>query len=275
MNSTAAYSALLRIRPAQACEAVKKIIGVRRRIVRSTGGHCFDVDPVSLLGIALMRDGAHEPALTQLFQFVLDPGDVCVDLGANEGYFSVIAAAAVGPHGAVHCIEPQSRLQEVLRRNFKINELDNVEIHQVAINDDGRPTRLFLRPSTNSGASSLIRHWRVGWSSELIPATTLDKLFADAGIENVKLLKIDCEGAEWSILRGARNVLSRRMIDIIAMMYHPAICGVGKCDEIHATLIQSGYSLIRISGNCIYTLPSAAPDLLKLPDAHPASDWKN
>jgi FkbM family methyltransferase len=254
---------------------VKRLIGVRRRIVRSAGGHCFDVDPVSILGIALLRYGAHEPELTQLFRSVLRPGDVCVDLGANEGYFSVVAAAAVGPRGAVHCIEPQSRLQEVLRRNFAANELNNVEIHRVAINEGGGPTRLFLRPTTNSGASSLTRHWKIGSASELVPAITLDRLFADAGLAHVRLLKVDCEGAEWSVFRGASHILAQRTIEIIAMMYHPTICGSGKCDEIHATLIRSGYSLIQISGNCIYNLPSAAPNLLDLPEARPVSDWKN
>src|SRR5438094_644079 len=114
MESTAVYSAMMRIRPAQACAVLKRIFFVRRRSIRTTLELSFYVDPVSIFGIELLREGVFEPELTQLFRRILRSGDTCVDLGGNEGYFSVVAATLVGSKGFVHCIEPQSRLQSIL-----------------------------------------------------------------------------------------------------------------------------------------------------------------
>jgi predicted methyltransferase len=72
------------------------------------------VDPVWVFGIALLRDGIYEPQMTKLLYTLLRPSDTFLDVGGNEGYFSVIASTLV-PDGAVHCIEPQERLHPVLR----------------------------------------------------------------------------------------------------------------------------------------------------------------
>ena len=69
----------------------------------------FLVDPVSILGIDLLRNRIHEPHMTKLLFTLLKPSDTFLDVGGNEGYFSVIAANLV-PDGAVHCIVPQARL---------------------------------------------------------------------------------------------------------------------------------------------------------------------
>ena len=77
---------------------------------------------------------------------------------------------------------------------------------------------------------------------------TLDRLFADVGIHHVRLLKIDCEGAEWGVIRGAARILSQGMVEIVALMF---------------------------AGNCIYHLPSATPELLQLPNARTAAGWRD
>jgi hypothetical protein len=107
-----------------------------------------------------------------------------------------------------------------------------------------------------------------------VDAVTLDKLFVRAGILHSRLLKIDCEGAEWGVVRGAVRVLNQHLIDYVAMAYHPTICGVSKCDEIHRTLTDAGYSLLKVAGTCIYHLPSL-PELLALPETRVCSDWRD
>src|SRR5690242_10654789 len=98
------YATLLRIRPAQLGDFVKRVLRIRRRIVTTNCGYRFDVDPVSVFGISLIRTSVYEPELSTLLRAILRPGDICVDLGGNEGYFSVLGAGAVGPGGRVHCI---------------------------------------------------------------------------------------------------------------------------------------------------------------------------
>jgi hypothetical protein len=114
------YHKLLSIRPAQIGAILKRILLIRRRLVTLRSGQRFLVDPVSVFGLSLISDGVYEPQLTGLVEQILRPGDVFVDVGGNEGYFSVVAAACVGD-GQIYCVEPQSRLLPIIAANSQLN----------------------------------------------------------------------------------------------------------------------------------------------------------
>jgi FkbM family methyltransferase len=266
------YAALMRVRPAQLCDVLKKILRVRRRHVRSATGQTFWLDPVSVLGLHLMSEGLHEPQMCKLFKLIVRPGDCVIDVGGNEGYFSVLAASLV-QDGRVHCIEPQDRLQDILRENIRINQAQAVVVHQLALADTTESLRLYLRPSTNTGASSLYRHWKLGSKCVPIQATTLDEFFVAHGLTRVRLMKVDCEGAEHLIISGGRRVLTERAIDFIALEYHPIICGTGKCAEVHTALAAAGYSLAKIGEQCIYHLPGLEGALAPLGELRTGCSW--
>src|SRR4051812_38970298 len=118
------YQCLARVRPAPVASALKRLLRVRRRAVTTPEG-TFWIDPVSNLGLELLR-GRYEPSLTEVVRRYLRPGGVFVDVGANEGYFSAIAARLVGPTGRVVAVEPQARLRPVLEENFRLNGVANV-----------------------------------------------------------------------------------------------------------------------------------------------------
>src|SRR2546423_4600895 len=238
------YAALLRVRPAQLCDVLKKLLRVRRRYVLSATGQTFWLDPVSVLGLHLMSEGLHEPQMCKLFKSVLRPDDCVIDVGGNEGYFSVLAAALVRS-GRVHCIEPQSRLQPILRENIRVNQAHAIVVHQLALSNTAQDVELYLRPSTNTGASSLYHHWKLGSEHERVRAVTLDDFFQANGLERVRLLKVDCEGAEHQVITGARAVLARQAIDYIALEYHPSICGVEACRRVHEMLTAAGFTLTK------------------------------
>jgi len=252
--STWLFSRLIEVRPAQLGAAIKTVLHIQRRVVRTIHGPAFWIDPVSVFGLSLIRTGSYEPELTRLVQALVGPGDVFVDVGANEGYFSILAAALVGG-GSVHAIEPQSRVQAVIRRNVELNHASAVTIHRVALSDRAGEIDLFLRPSSNTGASSLFRHWRLGWTRERVPTTTLDALCGRAGIDRVRLVKIDCEGAERLVIRGAAALLARRAIDVLVVDYHEQIAGADACRETHQAIVDSGYALTRASGLAVYHRP--------------------
>ena len=88
-------------------------------------------------------EAIYEPQMTRLLELVLRPTDVFVDGGANEGYFSILAASLVG-NGQVHCVEPQSRLQPILRENIRLNSARSVTIHSVALCEHPGEVKLFL-----------------------------------------------------------------------------------------------------------------------------------
>jgi FkbM family methyltransferase len=258
--NTRFYELLLRVRPCQLADALKSGLHIRRKYVETRTGHTFLVDPVSVFGISLLRDRIYEPQMTKLLYTLLRPSDTFLDVGGNEGYFSVIAAALT-PRGTVHCVEPQGRLQPVLLRHFELNGATSAIAHRTALSDRNGTIDLFMRPSTNTGASSMFRHWKIGSATETVPCTTLDAFFNETNLGQVRLMKVDCEGAECLVVAGGADVLKSGCIDFIAMEYHRSICGAARCESTHSTLVGAGYRLSKPGGQFIYHLPGLEDDL--------------
>jgi FkbM family methyltransferase len=210
--------------------------------------------------------------MTQLLGLVLRGSDIFIDIGGNEGYFTIVASS-LAPTGQIHCIEPQSRLQPILAENIRINNSRSIIIHPVAISDVDDQVRLFLRPSTNTGASSMFRHWKLGATSETVPTLTLDTFFEMNTLDRVRLLKVDCEGAEYLVVHGAKSVLRHQAFDFIAMEYHPSICGIDHCVKAHQELQAMGYILTKIHGEYIYHLPGLEKELQALGELRVRCDW--
>ena len=263
----ALYRALLSVRPAQLGVAVKTIVGIRRRNCVSLRGDIFWVDPVSLFGFQLLTAGIYERHMTSLLEAVLGPSDVFVDVGGHEGYFSVVAASLCS-RGRVICIEPQQRLLPVIDANLRLNRATGVEVEARAIVDVPGSAQLYLRPSSVSGGSSLFRHWRLGKRRVDVPTTSLDELFVSNSVSHVRLIKVDCEGAESLVVVGARNVLAERHIDALAIEYHPTICGLESCARAHQLLVDSGYTCRNIGGPWLYHLPHLTETIRPLTRSH-------
>jgi FkbM family methyltransferase len=257
------YKLLLSIRPAQLGSIAKAFLRVRRRTVKSSAGVKYWIDPVSLLGFALLSEGCHEPALTRLIQILLRPGDVFVDVGGNEGYFSMLASQSV-QNGKVICIEPQQRLVPIIKYNVEINDARSVDIHHVALSDKRGEAELYLRPSSLSGASSLYKHWRLGAARETVKTQRLDDLLRSVNVSRIRLIKVDCEGAERLVLAGAAETLQKQMVDFWVVDYHREIAGVDECERAHALLSDSGYRLAKHQGLCIYSIPERQCELTAL-----------
>lgn len=225
-----------------------------------------------MFGFTLLSEGIYESQMTQLLELVLRPSDIFVDIGGNEAYFSVIASSLV-ENGKVYCIEPQSRLSNIIRENIKINNSAAIKVYRLAISDQAGEVDLFLRPSTNTGASSLFRYWKIGTVKETVPTITLEQFFAENSLTRVRLMKVDCEGAESLVFRGAKSIIEQKLIEFIALEYHPHICGNDNCNTIHQLLCNNGYILTKVNGQCIYHLPGSEIDLKPLGDLIFNCNW--
>ena len=145
---------ILKIRPAFLASLVAGVCGLnRRRLVRTDHGTFF-INPVSDFGSAILG-GEYEPQMRKVLSRYLSPGDVFIDLGANEGYFSVLASKLVGPKGTVIAIEPQSRLQHVIQANLEANQCFNVRLIRCVVSGTTGRMQLSLAPATNTGSSGL------------------------------------------------------------------------------------------------------------------------
>jgi FkbM family methyltransferase len=150
-----------------------------------------------------MYAGLFEPRETRLLRELLQPGDSFIDAGAHIGWFTTLAALRVGKDGTVIACEPYPPNVSTLKANLAENRCTNVQVIEAALGD--RPGALALVAGDNSGTVTA-----AGWSEEdptEVLATTLDDVAS--GLDSVALLKIDVEGWEAHVLRGATETLSR------------------------------------------------------------------
>lgn len=220
MNSL--YRLLLRIRPAFVASFLKRVLRIRRRVVETPEGRFF-VDPASNFGFALLSKNEYEPELTHTVKSLLQAGDVFFDLGANEGYFSVVAAQRVGATGTVLCVEPQSRLQPVIFRNLSENHAPHVRVFQVAVSDTDGFAELSLPPDINTGHGALFRKTRYRNPTEIVPQITLTGFLDRLAFDEIDLMKIDIEGFEYEAILGSKEIFERGKVKHIALELHPSL----------------------------------------------------
>jgi len=131
-----------------------------------------------------------------------------LDVGANIGYYSLVAAQLVGPAGAVHAFEPSSGIRAKLEDNLRLNGLTNVQVHGEAVSDRrGEVTFYESSWELNQGISSLLP----GDSRSIVTtvtSTTLDDLTAQLGGRAIDLIKMDIEGAEPFAIQGGQRLFS-------------------------------------------------------------------
>ena len=163
----------------------------------------------------LRRDGIWEPLATRAFLEPLREGGVAVDVGANLGYYTVVAGAAVGPGGRVVAVEPEPRNAALLEENVRLNGYeDRVEIVTAAAGEAQGSTLLHLSDA-NLGDHRAFDSGD-GRQAVEVPIVALDDLPALAG--RVDVVKIDVQGAEAAVLRGARRLIERNREHLVVLV---------------------------------------------------------
>jgi FkbM family methyltransferase len=154
-------------------------------------------------------EAAFEPAVRREVQRIATHGVNVIDIGANIGYYSVLASRLIGPAKRVFSFEPQSNMVTQLRRNIEVNALSNVEVFPFALADvRGRLTFQVPREGLESlGSIHASDRFEVVKTVE-VEAQRLDDVMVTLDHPKIGLIKMDAEGAELLILRGATHLLS-------------------------------------------------------------------
>ncbi len=162
----------------------------------------------------------------------VEAGDMFVDVGANIGYYSVLAARKVGPRGRVVAVEPVASTAATLRGNLNANGLHNVEVVEVAAGADAAPAvevsfnpRYLGRATLQSAPGSV---------AETVPQRRLDDICNDLPV--ITVLKIDVEGYELRVLKGAERTLQRTQLVVVE-------CNDGST-EVDRFLEARGFSVV-------------------------------
>ena len=167
-------------------------------------------------------------------------GDTIIDIGAYVGMFTVKAASLVGATGKVIAIEPSPENYDLLARNCE--DLHNVTLVKKAIMATNGMGRLYY--SKSAAANSLVTRWKEYVEVQTI---TLDDLVEELGLDKVDIIKVDAEGAEIDVLKGARKVLAKGTRLVIAA-YHTAPNGKAEIAQVVTALHAADYRATRVRG---------------------------
>ena len=164
------------------------------------------------------RSLSWNPEEYHAFREAVRPGAVVLDVGANVGAYTLLFAQWAGPSGGVFAFEPSPPAACSLRRHLELNVVDNVDVVEAAVCD--RQGAAALYEDGYSGSRSLIgttEHRR----GTTVRTTTIDTFCTERSI-TPDVVKIDVEGAELEVLRGARQTLAAHR-SIVFVEFHPSV----------------------------------------------------
>ena len=174
-----------------------------------------------------------------LFSRIIREGTVVYDIGAHAGFHTLLASSLVGPKGKVFSFEPSARNIEYLRRHLKINRCDNVAVLEAAV-AEGEGSA-FLEEGQEYAVGLVGRLCAQG--SLKVKTVSLDSLVLSGKIPPPQYMKIDVEGAELRVLRGARKTLDTYS-PVIFLSTH----GFDVHNQCRDFLIALNYSLEPMGG---------------------------
>jgi FkbM family methyltransferase len=180
--------------------------------------------------------GSYELPKQKAFSQALKPGDVVYDLGANVGFYSLLASVLVGPQGKVCSFEPAPRNLLILRKHLALNGITNCKIYEAAVSD----SRGFAKfdPSGDWSQGHLTA---VTTNSFTVPTISLDDLVSSGELPPPQVIKCDIEGAEYAALQGALKLLKAAAPIIFLATHGPEIHE--QCCQLLTTLHYSLRSL--------------------------------
>ena len=192
----------------------------------------------------------------------IKPGAVFADVGSYFGYYALRAAAA----GAkVFAFEPLPGNYDLLTENIRLNESKNIETVPCAVSDQVGEVSFSAPPAGNRGMGALA--FREGLRRVTVQSTTLDTFFKERQIERLDVIKIDVEGAEVSVLKGAKETLARFRPKML-VEYNPTClnrCGTTG-DDLLNLLRAADYDLFMLTKRGLqpFKKPQSTEDYLNL-----------
>ncbi len=208
------------------------------RLIDNVNGFRMLVDVTDRgIGRELRLYGVHEPLVTNLLAGVARPGVNVLDIGANIGYYTLLLSRLVGPSGEVLAVEPHPENFRLLCHNLWLNAVANVAVLQAAVADV--PGKAQLAVSAASNWHTLASGSHQNGNTIPVSTVTVDQLRELWG-RKIGILRMDTEGCEAHILRGAKVTLHQDRPAIIVEV-HPAFLGPAEGPRFLGELIELGY----------------------------------
>jgi FkbM family methyltransferase len=204
--------------------------------------------------------GYYEFRETRLIRRYLRPGDTFIDVGANIGWFAIVAAESVGPTGKVVAFEPSSKIYSHLEKNVLLNSRTNIKLEKVALAHKNGSAILTGVTDRNAGKGTIMAApGPLDCGAEEVPTIKFDDYVLADGLRQVRMIKIDVEGAEMVALQGAKEFLAGRRADYLMIEVNDSrLRQTGSSSaEVLRFLTDCGYRLFRIG---IFGIRPLRPD---------------
>lgn len=211
----------------------------RNRIFSTPWGTRIEADWTDAIGRTIGLFGVYDLALTELLWRLVEPGNFVLDIGTNIGYMSGICSDRVGPKGKVWAFEPNPLLLPRLRQNIERMPLKNVKLHEFGLSDHETTADLIIPHDFNGNAGIAYVGDKKDGQSYTIALKRLDDVIASD--ESIAVAKLDVEGHELQVLKGASRLLSQKKIRHILfeeLQSYPS--------PVAGYLTDHGYTIYRI-----------------------------
>lgn len=197
------------------------------------------------VGVHIYNGKIYEPHVTKIIETVLMSGMSFLDIGANIGYFSMLAAHIVGNKGRVYAFEPFQNNVKLLYHSADINRFSQISIFPFALSNENE--LLLYSNEASNGRVDTISDIDMSLSSDMVYAVKLDDFLQ---IDCLDVVKIDVEGAEYLALTGAKKLLEKYCPIIVSEFSPPALnatSGVSPEEYLTVLLVNDDYKLAVIS----------------------------
>jgi FkbM family methyltransferase len=202
---------------------------IRREFARQTSGktlarnvHGFQIllNPQDVeISSYIATLGEYESITTALITMLVRSDRAVIDVGANIGWFTLVAASKLKGKGLVYSFEPEPTNFSLLNSSVARNHLPNVKLVKKCVSDTNQNRCLFYGRRDNPGSHSIVRD--MGWGAIEVQSVTLDFFSVENHISRIGLLKIDVEGAEPNVMQGATGLIRQSLIDHIVLEWNP------------------------------------------------------
>jgi len=192
-----------------------------------------------------MYAGLYEPFERQFIRKFLGPGMTVVDVGANVGYYTWMAASSVGPRGKVLAVEPGPYAFDRLQRVIRANQLRHVQCRNLALSDTSGHATLYVPKRAEGNYNPSLSPYLPDMDPVDVITSRLDDVLDEAGIGGVDLMKVDVEGHELNVFKGAeKSIRDGRIRAILCEFNEGYQAGAGwSCGELEQWFRDSGFVL--------------------------------
>lgn len=195
--------------------------------------------------------GMWERDETIILRHLLRPGDMFIDVGANIGFYSLIAASLVTPTGKVHAFEPVPSTAASLQRAIHVNNIEHIVLQQQAVGAQSGELTLYVDSHASLEASELVSAFASERGAEpmTVEQVSLDDYVERQNLFPVRLIKLDIEGYELQALQGMTRLLDREDAPLILCEVSPHCLSLQGIDSRAVTryLADRGYSMYAIT----------------------------